>query len=456
MNKKTFTDVKLHNSHNELKEGHFLKKEDSFLLKEDLDNKKDDSKYAFLEKKKNLQSFPKKRIFTTPTIPQNKKSISDLLLFVFFLVLICGFLYLFSTKFLKAKITIIPKNKIFNLNNEPFRASKQDSPSIPFEIMIVSSSDIKDTVLSFTKEVSEKAKGKIILYNEFSAKSEKINSGTFISDKDGKAYKTDSTVTIPGYKTQAGKIIPGKVSVNVTSFLPGDKYNGSPDFLYVNSFKNTNKYKKIYGKADGEIAGGMTGLIYVLDDIEKNKFLSNPISLNDKLKKQLSSQIPNGYIYYPEASIFSYEIVDGFLSKTPNTKIEIKGTLSAVLIKKENLTNELIKRLLPNIDDKERKEIIPPDISVLNFSFLNSSQNIDKNVSSIDFELTGDLNLDWSPDLINLKNFIVGKHKNEVPELFKKDPGISGAYVKIIPFWINKIPLDQNKIEINIQNLTKN
>jgi len=409
----------------------------------------DSSRYEFLNKINKKTASISPRISQTPQMPRRGKSFSKKILFVFILVIIFGACYLLSTVYLSAKVTVVAKNKTFDLKNQKFTASKLKSSGIPFELMIVEDKDYKDVLLTNSKEVSEKAKGEITLFNEYSNKVQKITAETFISDEKGKTYKFDSTVSIPGYtEDKAKKITPGQVTASVTAFLPGEAYNGNPESFSVNSFKGTDKFKKIYGKAKTSISGGMTGLVFLLGEEEKADLLLKTSTSKEKLLRKLSAQVPQGYLLYPDAVGFTYELGENTVSKTPDAKIEMKGTLSAVLIKESELSNAIINKLLPNISEKERGEILDPKLSDLAFDFVDKNQSINKEVENFDFELTGNIYTKWSPNTLELRDQLVSKEKNNVVSIFKQDPGILSAGVSVIPFWSKKLPDNVKNIKI--------
>jgi len=404
------------------------------------------SKYDFIKKKKVIPSSTQ-RIPQTPKMPGNKRSFNKIILSFFILSVLVGVYYLLSNVFLRADITITPKTKTFNITNEKFTASKKNN--IPFEVMIVGDSVYKDVVLTSTINATDKAKGEITLYNEYSSKIEKIPAGSFVSDENGKTYKTDTTVSIPGYKQDKLKaIIPGQIDVSVTAFLAGEAYNGSPTSFYVNSFKGTAKYIKIYGHLKTPLTGGLAGLVYVMDDQEKTDILSTSDLFKVELLRKLNASVPAGYILYPNAVNYSYDFADKIVSKTPNLKLEIKANLSAFLIKESDFSLVVINTLLPDIKKEERSEIVDPDLSLLSFNFTNKDQVINKETESFDFELTGNVVMNWKPKIGELKDQVVGKSKEEVLSIFKNDPGISKASVRIIPFWSKKLPDKLQNINI--------
>jgi hypothetical protein len=391
------------------------------------------------------------RIKSTPQIRTKSKIFHKPILVFFIICLIGGGIYWGGEFFQKSDITITSKHQIINYNNKQFIASKDgDANAVDFEIMITEDTKLKSIILTEPKEVSVKAKGSITLYNEFSSTPQKLLAGTFLADNNGKTYKTDKAVTVPGYKIDTNKKnIPGQVVVEISAFLPGDAYNGSPTDFYITSFKNTSKYNKIYGKLKTPLSGGASGLVYTLDDLNMSKIDNIAQStLKDDLLKKVKALVPDGYILYPNATTFSYTIGDNEFSKTPESEIEIKGILSVVLLKEKSLIDNIIKVSLPEIKGDELKEIVIPDLSKLTFNFVNKDQLITKDLVSIPFYFSGDIDAIWKPDIETLKIKMLGVNKSSVLPIFRQDPGVSSAIVKIFPPWQSHIPEDVNKINI--------
>lgn len=405
--------------------------------------KKEEFLYEPIEQKAEIK--PKKEFIET-----KPKAVNKFIIFLLILSIFIGGVYLTLEIFQRVDVIITHKTKIINYKNKQFFISKNlNDNDVNFEIMIVSDKKLANIKLSESKEVSIKATGSIILNNEFSTKSEKLPSGTFLTDENGKTYKTNNSILIPGYKTENKKIVPGEVTVNITSFLPGEIYNGNPANFYVNSFKGTSKYNKIYGELKSPLVGGASGLVYVLDDSNKNDITKiAQTSLKENLFRKVRSLVPVGYILYPDAVNFSYKKLDNMLSKSPETQIEIEATLSAILLKEKSLEDVIIKTSFPEIRYDELKEIKILDLDKLSFSFINKDQMITKDINLIPFTLSGDLNIRWNPDLETLKTKLVGINKNDILSIFQKDPGIMSGIVKFFPPWQKYVPDDLSRIHI--------
>lgn len=394
-----------------------------------------------------------KRISRTPQIQKTPRSVKKTFFWIFLMCLIVGIVYWGGNVFEKANINITSKHELINYKDKQFVALKnQNDTAINFEIMITTDTRTKKITLTESKEVSTKSEGSVTLYNDFSTAPVKLSAGTFLSDEEGRAYKTNSTITIPGQKTIAGKTVAGQIEVGITSFLPGEAYNGSPSSFYINSLKDTTRYNKIYGRLKNPLVGGAQGVVYEINN-SGNEGLDNiaKSSLKEDLMEKVKAMVPPGYILYPGASTFSYKIGDNeSFSKTPDVEIEIEGTLSVILIKEKSLIDNIIKTSLKDITPEELKEINIYNLDKLSFSFADQNQTITKDMDTLSFNMTGEVEAIWEPDIEALKSKLLGVHKDEVLPIFRQDKGISSAIIKIFPPWKKYIPNNITKININI------
>lgn len=414
------------------------------------------------QKKKKTRPRKKKlkKVKKTRKIPRSPQVIKDrayhlngVILFIFILSLLLGTIFWGSTIFQKVDITIIQKEENLSINNIPIVADKGLNSKIPFEVMIISNNKTLNVVLSKKENVSKKAKGEITLYNKYSKKPEKIREGTYLSSEVGKVYLTDKAVSIPGYVKKGGKIIPGSVNVAITSFLPGAVYNGNPKNFYINSFKDTSKYKNIYGQTINALKGGAQGEYYSLSDenIKTIKSKINSTFQNEFLVK-VASLIPKDYIYYPGSAKFSYTLNTDVLSENENTKISIPETLSVVIFKKNKLSDYLKNKLLPKIPPKELDTIKILNLGKLKFNFTDKHQVIDKNITTVSFKLTGKADLVWETDISKLKENLLGLSKNNIVSILKSYPGILNTRIHIFPPWSKTLPTKLKNINIDTEN----
>ena len=329
---------------------------------------------------------------------------------------------------------------------------KNRKADIPFEFMIIEGEDYKNLELKEKTEVSIKAGGDVYFYNQYSKQTEKLKKNTHIVDEKGILYTLDEDVFIPGYtEDEKGEIVPGFTKTHITSFLPGESYNGDPKNFKVDSFKDTLKYDKIYAQAITSISGGISGTVYQLDSesIGILKSYAENVFKNSLIRKT-KAQIPEGYIFYQNAFSFEYDLSDSIYFKEKLAKVKIRGKISSVILKEDEFKLSLIKRILPKIKDKEIKEIKLSGVEELDFNFLNKEESISKEKNNFEFILKGEVLFVWEPDFDSLKLKLLNIHKSEVSSVLKNETGIISASVKVFPPWSKYLPNDISKIKISL------
>ena len=372
------------------------------------------------------------------------------IIFIIFSVIFIIFLYMLTVWFAHATIYITAKQQQFTFTNEPFTASHYGNGDIAFELMIVPETDSMPATFTQTSNLVTYATGTVMLYNSYSTKSQKISSRTKLLDNTNHIYYTDKAVTIPGYTTVANKIIPGSVSVSITASAVGMQYNEDPTDFTLVEFSNTTKATKIYARSSTPITGGQNGTVYSLTDEDKGT-ISTQIStdIHEKLERKLEAQVPPGYIMYPGSLQLAYTIDTSSLqSTTAQGNVTATGSLSAILLKQDTLQQAIIKDVYNSVSDSELPEITVDDLQHFIFAYSDPSQLIDKTTESISFNLTGDGNMTWHPDLQALTQKIIGAPIASLDAIFNTDPGIVHARISLLPPWQSTLPKDLSRISV--------
>lgn len=392
-----------------------------------------------------------RKLSSSPISLKASKRPYGVLNILLFITLLGGMIFWGSVLFENVNIIITKKHKLFSLDKHILKATKGLEAQISFEIMIISDKKFEKIALSKSKEVSLKAKGEITFYNKNSKDVEILPINTYISDEDGKVYLTDKAISVPGFTLVKNEIIPGEKTVGVTSFLPGEIYNGSPASFSINAFKGTKKYEKIYAEAKSDMEGGVQGLRYSVDSKDYTRLgLIIDSSLKKELLEKVNSLIPENYIFYPDASNFSFKIEENVLSKTSSANVLVSGILSVVLIEEDELRDALLRDLMPGILTEESDTISTLGLNKLLFSFNNKEQSINKDLNLINFTLTGEVDFVWNPDILKLKEKLLGTVKENLSSIFKENVGIGNASVKIFPPWQSVLPTKASKIKIKV------
>lgn len=384
------------------------------------------------EENKKKIDFPSNHMTTGEIKVSHKKpSGRKGIIIIGILIIILGIIFHLANYFAFSKIVLTNKTMDVVLENEEFKFKKGNG----FEIMIVSDDSEKDVLFTESKKTETYAKGIVVLYNEYSSRPQNLLIDTRLEDNEGRIYMTNERTTIPGMKNS----VPGSVEVGITAQKTGVEYNGEPRDFKIIGFKGSSKYDKYYARSKGEITGGVSGLVYYAGEnqLEKIEAEASKAFYNSLIKK-LKAQIPNGYLWYPTASNYLYELKNIENSKTAEAKVRINGKILAIILNQEKLEEAVIERKIEGVSRNELKQIEIPNLNSFSFDF--GEYKIDKEKEDVIFSLSGSDTFIWYPDIELLKERIIGIHRDNVQGVFLLDPGIQNALLSITPPWIKYVP----------------
>ncbi len=389
-----------------------------------------------------------------PPIEPNQRSQKAWWLITFSSVAVL--LFALSFFFSGAKITLTPKIVPVTLKEEVFIAKKTaPSGSLGFEIMSLSGEVSKTIISTNSKEVNTKAQGEVMLYNSFSTKSERITKGSTLVATNGKTYKTDATVTIPGYTLdKAKKVIPGSARVLVTASVAGAESNQEATDLAVQSLSSTKK-EKIYARSVGAFSGGQVGMIAVLDEATRTQARDELTeALRQKLLSQAEVQIPKDFLLYPESAKIVFETkeipIEG--DQTAISMVQ-SGTVFVPLMNRKILSQVIAKIAYSQYDNAS---IQIPELQKLTFAYESPDVSDIQNLTEIRFHLIGDAHVVWDIDIEGLRTALLGVREKDFRKTTSAYLSIDTAELTITPFWIKTIPEKREKITILLKNTILN
>lgn len=367
---------------------------------------------------------------------------------IFFVALVSVVFLLFALSFLfsKATVTVVPKMKDVPLTAENLSASKDSSvPGLTFDLVVISGEENKSIQGGEMKDASTAATGSVLFYNAYNSSPQVLGANTRLEGSNGKIYKTSKKVTIPGM-TKNSK--PGSVQVDVYGAEVGDEYNSSPIDFKVLGFKGTPKYSKIYGRSKGDITGGFKGQSPVISTLDKTTAVSElKATLETKLLKKATDQIPNGFILFKDAVFLNIDDKDiSFTPDKDNTVLaNVKGTLYGFLFDEKKLTAQIAQDV---IDQYDGSEVYIPNIRDLTFSLADKENTSFADVKNINFTLSGTPKIVYKVDVEKFTADLLGKKKSDFNQILAQYPNIDSAVLVIRPFWKTTFPDKSASIEI--------
>ncbi len=378
---------------------------------------------------------------------KNRRSWKMILIFI-----IVGFLvYLALCVLPRVEVDLTLKKVPLELSQEIVATTAINSPSvsdrkIPAELF----TQTKNNVLSFhatgKKNVERKARGEVTIYNSYSSESQRLVANTRLLAPDGKIFRLEESIVVPGAKIVEGKIIPSSIKATVVADKAGQEYNIGPvDHFTIPGFQGSEKYEGFYAKSESAMAGGFVGEIPVPteDDIKQAKEKAEN-SLKDYFIALFYAQIPKDFKILDEAKQFQ------ILKEEVNKEVDNQGNFSVMIEAKASAIGFRENDILTIFTSLAKKDL-GENFKLKNYeiSYANISVGINQGNLSFLVNFKGEFEPPFNID--EFKQKIMGKNELEIKTLIFSQSGIEKAKVNLWPFWLKKVPNNTNKIKIIIE-----
>lgn len=369
---------------------------------------------------------------------------------LWYLAAACVVAFLFSLSFLfeHANVTITAKSiPVAFDSSDTFTAQKDstDPGTIVFTVMNLSGDEsIKLPSTSSTNQ-SSAAKGRVVLYNAYTTGVYKLVKTTRLATPDGKIYRLDTAVAIPGYTKGPDGIVPGSAEATVTADAVGEASNIDHSDFSLPGLANSPQATKIYGRTKEPLTGGISGLVYSISQDAANAAIG---TLQDKLKSSLLAkakvQVPDGYDFFDGATSF---VADGAVqapySKTPDVTLALHGKLTAYLIKENTLVQAIATKSVSQYGGE------PVTIPKLTSLMLAPTGVLAPDTdTSFNFTLSGTANILWTIVPGDIQAMIAGKKKSDFNKILSSLVGVERAEVVLKPFWKQTFPTNIARITV--------
>lgn len=375
-----------------------------------------------------------------------------------FLLLILTSLILAYFYLPKAKVTVFPKkdDELVNLRLEVSENNfTEGSDIISLKPQIIESENLLSLSFPATGQKNssnQKAKGKILIYNEFSETSQVLVATTRILSNNEKLFRLINNVTVPGMVIKDGVVEPGTIEAEIIADDSGEDYNLNEAEFRIPGFKGSPKYDKFYAKLLGETKGGGGGegeLKTVSgSDIESAK-IKTENQLKEKLREDLKGKIGENRTLFDNA--ISYEVLDFSIfpeedSVTENFEYQVRMKARGIAF----LNNELDEKIQSLIKGRISQKNISLEIIDIEKNYGNASVDFSK--KSIKTELRVKASVLAKIDEGKLAEYLVGKDKDEIADIIETFPEINKIEASISPSIIsNNFPRDPSRIEIKTE-----
>lgn len=356
-----------------------------------------------------------------------------------------------------ARIEITPRvvkanfTDIFNgYKVDSVTSGKEPSNSLPFQVVTITKTGGKTVKANGEEEVQRKASGTIVIYNDAGTASQRLIKNTRFESPEGLIFRISDSVVVPGQKTVDGKKIPGSIEAVVYADDIGEKYNiGLTDFT-IPGFKNDPKYKTMYARSKTPMSGGFVGMVKKVaeaDRVVAETEIEN--ALKAELIKSAKSQIPSSMIILSGLEKFSFAPADQSEPSGSSVKININGSITAVISDRIVLGQFLASQ------SSELKNI-PVTLSnadSLVFALKDGSKFDPTRDQSMQFSIKGDLVFVGDIKNEELITALSGKQKTDLQTVKETFPAIDQMKISLLPPWVSKLPVMAKDFTIVVNKL---
>jgi len=323
------------------------------------------------------------------------------------------------------------------------------SNKIPAQLVKLEERDSQEFLATGRRQLNEKAKGTITVYNAYSSSPQALVETTRFLSQDGKIFRLTKTIRIPGAKIEEGKILASFLDVDVEADQPGAAYNIGPSNFSIPGFQDSPKYAGFYGKSKGSMSGGSTENVKVVtqDDFDNAKSKISE-SLNQKIQTDLAAQISSDLKVLEgatETKITEIKPSVDVGGKAEKFMLSITSLATVLVFKEADVYSLLQGSLSDNLDGN--KEMV----NQISFNYKDMKIDIDKGQMS--FGVAGSQEIIWKVNQEEIKKLIAGKQQSEVRQILSGRQEIKEAQFSLWPFWAKSIPKQIDKINIIIDSV---
>ena len=377
---------------------------------------------------------------TPPPLRRSRHSGRGRLYAIVVAVLVLGFGVV--SLFKGATLSYVPRTALLSFEGDGYSAAKSGT-GLLYSVVKLSGEKGKSLPATGEADVSRKASGTIVVYNNASLEPQRLIENTRFESGDGKVYRIAKAISIPG-KTASG---PGSLEAVVFADAPGASYNiGLSDFT-LPGLKGTPRFDTIYARSKTPMAGGFVGKEKSVsaEDLKKGK-TELMESLAQELLLKAQAEVPVDFILFPTLSAVDFEDLPQSKGDTAGSvTVNVKGNLYGIMFKKSDLSTALSLGKAPRAPE-DPVEI--ESFAGITVAFAGNPPTDLLNLNKIDFKVTGSGVLAWRTDEVALKSDLAGRSSKDLPQILNNYPTVKSASASIRPFWNTSFPSNASQITV--------
>lgn len=363
---------------------------------------------------------------------------------VLFFVIVGGALGL-SALLGKTELTIYPEFREPNISAEFTAYPQKRDGALSYEILTLEASGEKQVKATGQVTVTEQAKGTITI-SKNTPGAERLIKNTRFRSPDGKIFRIEESVVVPGAVNEN----PGTIQAKVFADEAGEGYNLPAGTKFdVPGFEEggyTALFEAISATNAADFTGGFSGPQFEIDENELGTAKQQlQIDLRNQLLEKVQTSQPADFVAFSDAIAITYNTLPAVEYGNDLVTIREQAVLQIPLFKRTEFGSFLAKEAIATYEGGPVRVDDPTTLS-FKYSKATTSASVLANEESLTFNLSGKPLLIWEYDESKLTKDLAGLPKTALQNAIAAYPGIKGAKVRITPFWKRTFPQNADDI----------
>ncbi|MEI7890892.1 MAG: hypothetical protein WCI36_02890 [bacterium] len=416
------------------------------------DNKLNNEKEKALEKLYSSHDKPQKKT-GSEIVPMDGKVKS---IFIIFTVL-CFFAFVGVGLYLylpTAKISVEPniiKSKTDLSLTANTEIAKVEGSKLPLRII---DKEETQTFPYETKGVGttsgKKAHGSLAIFNEYDSSAQTLVASTRFESSDGKIFRLNKNVIVPGSTTVDGQVRAGSVVAEVTADQAGSSFNIDAASFSIPGFKDSPKFAKFSAKSTEKMIGGgddggaAAGVVTQQDlDSAKQKAQT---AMKEKILESINVDLKDKEVSLSQAQqvIISKTTTTARIGDTLGTfNYVVTASARALVFSEGDVRKAVDGSIALDAQNKDNKR----DISKIEYG--TADADFEKN--TLDLKVHAEITDTPNIKTDEIKGQILGKNDEQLGVFLKKYSTIKNVNIEFWPTFISRIPQYGQRVTVEIK-----
>lgn len=354
-----------------------------------------------------------------------------------------------------ARLTVLVKPRVENVDVRDVHAVFDVSAGevrygervIPAELLEFKKTVEKEFTATGEEYVSEKARGKALVYNRYSSSPQKLVATTRFMTEDGALFRLLEAVTVPGANVENGKIVPRAIEVELIADAYGEESNRNGSVtLFLPGLRESAKYEGFYASAPSGFQGGFRGRARVVSKSDRKQAEDSLLKqAHDELRREIARKTPSQFTVINDLIKIRVSELNLPQEKTRLERFQARAEIFAeVLVFRAGDVRAFLADMALSGD--ATRKIIDESFSI-NYSI----REFDAAKKRADVALDGNMKTKRVIFENELAPLVRGRKEASIVEALKSREELADFRVAFFPPWIFSAPKDQKKIKFIIE-----